>query len=93
MIASKPVPQPAPRRRREALGDWRLPLLLAAALCLLTLVPYLYAWLTEPHGRVFMGFFYLGDDANTYLAKMHQGYEGKWLWQNRYTTEPSPGIF
>jgi len=93
VIASRQIPQPARRRRWEALGDWRLPLLLAAALCLLTLVPYLYAWLTEPHGRVFMGFFYLGDDANTYLAKMHQGYEGKWLWQNRYTTEPSPGIF
>ena len=37
-----------------------------------------------------MGFFYLGDDANTYLAKMRQGWEGAWGWQNRYTTESSP---
>ena len=37
-----------------------------------------------------MGFFYLGDDANTYLAKMRQGWEGSWAWQNRYTTESSP---
>jgi hypothetical protein len=37
-----------------------------------------------------MGFFFLGDDANTYLAKMRQGWEGAWGWQNRYTTESSP---
>ena len=40
-----------------------------------------------------MGFFYLGDDANTYLAKMRQGFEGAWSWQNRYTTEQSPGAY
>ena len=40
-----------------------------------------------------MGFFYLGDDANTYLAKMRQGWEGSWSWQNRYTTESSPTAY
>ena len=40
-----------------------------------------------------MGFFYLGDDANTYLAKMRQGWEGAWSWQNRYTTEASPSAY
>ena len=40
-----------------------------------------------------MGFFYLGDDANTYLAKMRQGWEGAWSWDNRYTTESSPTVY
>jgi hypothetical protein len=40
-----------------------------------------------------MGFFYLGDDANTYLAKMRQGWEGGWAWQNRYTTESAPAVY
>jgi hypothetical protein len=60
------------------------------ALAAVTAIPYLYAYAVQPPGRVFMGFFYLGDDANTYLAKMRQGWEGAWGWQNRYTTESSP---
>src|SRR5207302_9400976 len=43
--------------------------------------------------QVFMGFFYLGDDANTYLAKMRQRWEGAWSWTNRYTTESSPTVY
>src|ERR1700716_2892868 len=69
---------------------WRLPLITGLALAAVTAVPYLYAYAVQPPGHVFMGFFYLGDDANTYLAKMRQGWEGSWAWQNRYTTESSP---
>ncbi len=58
-------------------------------LAVVTAIPYVYAYLVQPSGHVFIGFFYLGDDANTYLAKMRQGWEGSWAWQNRYTTEPS----
>ena len=75
------------------LGEWRLPLVLGIALAALTLTPYLYAHAAQPPGRVFMGFFFLGDDANTYLAKMREGYEGHWIWTNRYSSEPSPGAY
>jgi hypothetical protein len=71
----------------------RLPLVLASILVLLTALPYLYAYLAQPKGQVFMGFFFLYDDANTYLAKMREGWEGGWLWTNRYTTEPGPGAY
>ena len=71
-------------------GRWRIPLITGLVLALVTSVPYLYAYAVQPPGHVFMGFFFLGDDANTYLAKMRQGWEGSWAWQNRYTTEPSP---
>ena len=66
---------------------------MAAALAAVTLAPYLYAWAVQPPGHVFMGFFFLGDDANPYLAKLRVGWEGSWIWTNRYTSEPSPGAY
>jgi len=78
---------------RKGLGEWTLPLATGLVLALVTAVPYVYGYLAQPHGQVFLGFFYLGDDANTYLAKMRQGFEGAWSWQNRYTTEESPGAY
>jgi hypothetical protein len=73
--------------------EWRLPLLTGLALAIVTAVPYLFAYAVQTPGHVFMGFFFLGDDANTYLAKMRQGWEGAWAWQNRYTTEMSPAAY
>lgn len=77
----------------ESLKDWRLPLLTGLALAVITALPYVNGYIVQPPGRAFMGFFYLGDDANTYLAKMRQGWEGAWGWQNRYTTESSPTAY
>jgi len=78
---------------RRVSSSWKLPLLTGLALAAVTTLPYLYGYLAQPHGQVFMGFFYLGDDANTYLAKMRQGWEGAWSWTNRYTTESSPSAY
>jgi len=83
----------AERTSASRLEGWRLPLAIAAGLGVLSLLPYLYAWNSQEPDRVFMGFFFLGDDANTYLAKMRQGWEGNWIWTNRYTTEPGPGAY
>ncbi len=55
---------------RRSVQSWRLPLLTGLALAIVTAVPYAFAYIVQPQGHVFMGFFYLGDDANTYLAKM-----------------------
>src|SRR5216684_473259 len=88
--------RPAPVARAATAssgGEWRLPLLTGLALAVVTAVPYAYAYAAQSHGQVFMGFFFLGDDANTYLAKMRQGWEGAWAWQNRYTTESSPSAY
>ena len=74
-------------------GDWKIPVFTGLVLAVVTSIPYLYAYAVQPHGQVFMGFFYLGDDANTYLAKMRQGLEGSWSWDNRYTTETSPAAY
>jgi hypothetical protein len=94
--AANAMRKPAPVARAETTtsgGDWRLPLLTGLALAIVTAVPYAYAYAAQAHGQVFMGFFFLGDDANTYLAKMRQGWEGAWAWQNRYTTEASPSAY
>ncbi len=91
VTAARPALRAAARVRLPA--GWGLPFALAAVIGSLTLVPYLFAWATEPRGHVFMGFFFLNDDANTYLSKMRQGWEGNWLWHNRYTTESGPGAY
>ncbi len=90
---SSPEDRAAPARDVWPLRDWKIPLLTGLAIAVVTTIPYLYAYAVQPPGHVFMGFFYLGDDANTYLAKMRQGWEGSWSWQNRYTTEPSPAAY
>ena len=90
-VAAKP---PEGRSDSSArLAEWRLPLLVDLALAVITAIPYLYAYAVQPSGHVFVGFFYLWDDATTYLAKMREGWEGSWAWQNRYTTEPSPTAY
>src|ERR1700694_3548941 len=68
-------------------------LVLGLSLAIVTLLPYLYAHLAQAPGRTFMGFFFLGDDANTYLAKMREGLDGSWGWTNKYTTEPSTPVY
>jgi hypothetical protein len=79
--------------QRFRAGGWTLPLVIGLVLAVVTAVPYVYAYAVQPQGHVFLGFFFLGDDANTYLAKMRQGWEGSWSWQNRYTTESSPAAY
>jgi hypothetical protein len=87
-VRSAPLGEAAAAARRPPL--WLVLGLLVAGI---TLLPYLYGHLFEPPGRTFMGFFFLGDDANTYLAKMREGVDGSWAWTNRYTTEPSSAVY
>jgi len=93
MAASLPLarsdPQPAARRwpwPRFALG-------FAAAVAALSLLPYVLAYVWAPPGHHFAGFFFIADDATTYLAKMRQGAQGSWLWTDPYTSEPHAGVF
>ena len=93
VIEAPSPPHPVERSDGEAVregrrrSEWRLPLLVGLALAVITAVPYLYAYAVQPPGHVFVGFFYLWDDATTYIAKMREGWEGAWAWSNRYTTE------
>jgi len=73
-------------------GGWRRELLASLAwgvgIFLVTLLPYLYAYASTPPGKVFNGFFFIADDAATYVSKMREGAEGAWGWTDRYITTP-----
>ncbi|HEV2235380.1 MAG TPA: hypothetical protein VGR57_01855, partial [Ktedonobacterales bacterium] len=68
-------------------------MLFAAAVAAVSLLPYLLAYLWTPPGHHFAGFFFIADDATTYLAKMREGADGSWLWNDPYTSEPHGGVF
>src|SRR5438128_5049964 len=85
---ARPAPAPAPRARRI-----RFALVFAAVIAAVSLLPYLLAYLWTPPGHHFAGFFFIADDATTYLAKMRQGADGSWLWNDPYTSEPHGGVF
>jgi hypothetical protein len=93
MAASLPLARPAPRPAAVPRGWPRFALVFAAAVAALSLLPYLLAYLWAPPGHHFAGFFFIADDATTYLAKMRQGAEGSWLWNDPYTSEPHGGVF
>ncbi len=85
---ARPAPGPAPRSRRI-----RFALVFAAAIAAVSLLPYLLAYLWTPPGHHFAGFFFIADDATTYLAKLREGADGSWLWNDPYTSEPHGGVF
>jgi hypothetical protein len=64
--------------------------LIGGAAWAMTMVPYLLGHLTAPPGKVFNGFFYIADDAATYVSKMREGAEGAWGWTDRYISRPHP---
>jgi hypothetical protein len=73
-------------------GGWRRDLAIAfiagALLFVVSLVPYLVAGANAPAGRVFNGFFFIADDAATYIAKMREGADGAWGWRDPYISAP-----
>ena len=69
-------------------GDLPIALLWGGAIFLVSLLPYFYAYATTPSGKVFNGFFFIADDAATYISKMREGAEGAWGWSDRYITTP-----
>src|SRR5439155_20854232 len=93
MAASLPLARPAPRAAARPRRRLSFVLAFAAAIAALSLLPYLLAYAWAPPGHHFAGFFFIADDATTYLAKMRQGAEGSWLWNNPYTSEPHGGVF
>jgi hypothetical protein len=85
---ARPAPAPAPQARRI-----RFALVFAVVIAGVSLLPYLLAYLWTPPGQHFAGFFFIADDATTYLAKMREGADGSWLWTDPYTSEPHGGVF
>jgi hypothetical protein len=80
------------RRRYVARSEWGWVAAWSSVALLLASVPYLVgAALSGPEAR-FGGAVYGTADVYSYLAKMHQGAAGAWLFHIPYTPEPHPGM-
>ncbi len=93
MAASLPLARPAPQPAAVPRHGISFALVFAAGIAALSLLPYLLAYLWTPPGHHFTGFFFIADDATTYMTKMRQGADGSWLWNDPYTSEPHRGVF
>jgi hypothetical protein len=93
MAAALPLKRPATALAPKPRPWPRFALVFAAIVAIISLLPYLLAYLWTPPGHHFAGFFFIADDATTYLAKMRQGADGSWLWNDPYTSEPHGGVF
>src|SRR5438270_370194 len=93
VAAALPLSRSAPAPVGRAARGRRFPLVFAAVVAAVSLLPYLLAYLWTPPGHHFAGFFFIADDAATYLSKMRQGAAGSWLWADPYTSDAHGGVF
>lgn len=68
-------------------STWRL-LVLFISLATLLMLPYLLGYLTAVPGLTFTGLLMNPEDSQTYLGKILQGYDGRWLYTIPFTPEP-----
>ncbi len=80
----------APRSTSEM---WRWAIGWSLVILVLSCVSYTVAALAEPDGWQFAGIMVNPLDGHSYMAKMQQGVQGKWLFHLTYTPEPHNGAF
>lgn len=61
--------------------------LAGAAILLLASFPQICGWLMTPEGFEYGGLLKNNGDALGYYSKMRQGFEGRWLYTDRFATE------
>ncbi len=72
--------------------EWRFVALVTLGILLLTSLPYVYAALSVPSTKHFMGFILNTSDHAQYLW-WYRGFQDAWLIPNRQTPEPNPPVF
>ena len=82
-MAVKPGASGVDVRERDRLWLWGW----MAAILVLTTIPYVFATLAAPEGKVFLGALLNTDDTAQFLAAMRQGEQGRWLYRNPFTPE------
>ncbi|MAT97277.1 MAG: hypothetical protein CL608_09060 [Anaerolineaceae bacterium] len=68
--------------------EWIAALGIALITAVLGLIPYWLGNLLAPEGQVYMQLIMNPEDAQTYWAKMLQGFNGAWLYTIPFTPEP-----
>lgn len=64
----------------------------ALAITILVALPTLYCFLIRPDGSLYLGLQYNLDDHMVYAGWMRQAMEGHITFENRFTTDPQPGL-
>jgi arabinosyltransferase C len=85
------VSQSAPSDQRSAF-ERKYVIALAIAAAVLAVLPNLYGLIAAPPGSSYQGFQWAADDQFVYAAWMRQAIEGRFLFDNRFTTDPQPGL-
>lgn len=76
----------------KPVSERRYVLILAIAAVLIAAIPSLVALMRVPPGGAYLGFQYATDDHMVYSAWMRQAVEGRFFFDNRFTTDPQPGL-
>lgn len=71
-------------------GEAILVVFFILATVIVNLSTFFYRCVTTPPGRVFVGTQFYSDDYAVYVADIKQGQEGRWLVEDKFTTEPHP---
>ncbi|MEJ5169614.1 MAG: hypothetical protein WHU10_01370 [Fimbriimonadales bacterium] len=70
----------------------RFAIQLCIGAAVISLLPSLFGWATAPTTWRYLGAEYNLDDHMVYAAWMRQAAEGRLLFENRFTTDPQPGL-
>ncbi len=73
-------------------SEWRFVGVVAVIILLLSSLPYVFALLTAPSDKHFMGFVYNVSDHGQYLS-WYKGFQTSFLIPNTLTPEPNPAVF
>lgn len=73
--------------------EWATAVLTTLLLILLLAIPYWLAYTRTPFGQTFTGTLMNPEDSQTYLAKIWQGYNGRFLYTIPFTPEPHQPAF
>jgi hypothetical protein len=73
--------------------DWLTAALLALAVVSLANLPYLLGYGLARPGTQFAGILLNPQDSDSYLAKMHQGYAGRWAYRIPFTSDDHPAAY
>lgn len=63
-----------------------------AVVLVLVAAPSIYGLLVAPKGASYLGYPYNPDDHMVYAAWIHQAAQGHFFFDNRFTTDPQPGL-
>src|SRR5262249_20318396 len=91
MIAESPQAQALEKEKREA-SERNFVRILALVAAIIAALPFLLNWLLKQQGNTYLGVQYNLDDHMVYAAWMRQAMDGRFLFDNRFTTDPQPGL-